>query len=401
MAAADNTFFEYPDVAVDQSGRLHLIWSGKDGLSYSSSQIAEAPRSAQNWQKPRIIAAEGPVNRPRIYIDERDIIHVLYSAANSDGNIDYLRSEDHGRSWSYPISISQPPGVSSNMHVGPQLVVDDAGRVHVAWFEAGPPGYAGESVWYRHSSDASGRLWTTPVLLAERTSENEIQGTVSLSKAGLDKLVAVWVCGQVTNRCTRASNDGGQTWGPVQTIFGDRASRAGWDAIGTDSSGESYLIVQLRSREIPNAVYYSIFSDGIWQEPPIPIITEGPLNTAHHPQMAVALGNRVHVVLEAYDESEIYYMTATTTATHRLPVESIPNQKAVPTATSEGNISTPEPQLVQNVNTPLGSIRDTPIDSIPSSPGNLIFVGVSASLLIVLGVISVRLFRWRVRKHKL
>jgi len=111
------------------------------------------------------------------------------------------------------------------------------------------------------------------------------------------------------------------------------ASLAGWDVMATDSSNSIILIAQLRSELIPNAVYYSLFSDGKWIDPPIPFIVDETLNTAHHPQGVISDGNRMHLVLEDYLASEIYYVRGTTSAPDQPTFQNVP-QIPIPITTS-------------------------------------------------------------------
>lgn len=399
VATVDGTVFEYPAAAADRTGRVHLVWSGAQGLFYSSAHVAEASHSARNWEVPVLLASVGPVPRPKIVVDTDQVLHVAYAAASDDGNIYYLQSRDSGRTWSVPVLVSRSPDDPTSRHVAPQMIVDESGTLHLAWYEAGPPGWAGNRIWYVRSNDG-GESWSEPLVLAEQTQEGEMQGGVNLASAGPKRIVAVWICGTSTHRCTRWSDDGGMTWNPIQRLFGNRASRAGWDAFATDAAGHAYLIVQLRAADIPNAVYYSVFHDGSWLDPPIPVLTEAPLADAHHPQMAVGQGNRLHVVLEAYGESEIYYLTATTGAPHELEPEALPSPPAR-TPAVERSIATPnsvqKTTATPSRRDPGASLADiAPVSNTRAGEEWPVLVGILPALLFVLGIIGVQMRRRRV-----
>ncbi len=399
FATQDGSIFEYPDVAVDNQGFLHLIWSSENGLLYSQAHISNAAASARAWNPPYILAEQAPIERPQIVIDNTGRLHVVYAAVNADGFIHYLQSSDGGNIWTSPVEISESPQDSIHRHVSPQLVLGENGRKHVAWFEASPlSGWAGTRVWYAYSDDENGERWSNPLLLAEAKTPDEIQGTVSLGISRQNRLSAVWVCGQVTNRCTRSSNDDGETWGTTERIFGDRASRAGWDAMAADAEGTNYLIVQLRGGSYPNAVYYSANSSGRWLDPPEPIIVSGPLVTAHHPDIVVAQGNRIHVVLDSLVEGEIYYMNAISTAPYQAASSPLPgstetqatqNSQNAP-ALSETVIDANQPQFIQVDLSP-------PLQTSAVQPARLLTIGALSALLVICATALTQ--RYLARRH--
>ena len=78
---------------------------------------------------------EGGV-QPQLVVDAQGVIHVVYLAGEAPkSDVYYIRSTDHGRSFSQPLRVNSQPGsaIASGSIRGAQIAVGRNGRVHVAW----------------------------------------------------------------------------------------------------------------------------------------------------------------------------------------------------------------------------------------------------------------------------
>jgi hypothetical protein len=84
--------------------------------------------------------------QPEVAVDTRGVVHLLYFSGESrTGNLFYVRSTDHGSTFSNPIRVNSQEGsaIATGTIRGGQLAIGREGRVHVVWNgseAAQPPG---------------------------------------------------------------------------------------------------------------------------------------------------------------------------------------------------------------------------------------------------------------------
>ena len=321
--------FKDPVVAIDSKGYLHLVWIGGNSKIYHSQSYALAPVSAKSWQPSQALANGSGVTRAEIATGPSDQIYVVYDAPGDDGLIYTLRSLDGGSNWSAPISISDIYSPEAGFDIRPRIEVDFQGRIHVKWQEQTlPPEFKGIGLYYTYSKD-EGITWSQQINLNEGLDyPNEFgwdPGFIVATEG--ENLLDINIAGDAARRYYRYSQDGGQNWSQARQVFGGLISRAGWDAVAVDGAGTAHLIVQLR---YPSALYYSNWSSDNWIDPPVPIITSGPLATAHYPQMVISEGNQIHVVMQEHPGGEIWYMRGVSQAQYNSPAP-LPDPQTSPT----------------------------------------------------------------------
>jgi hypothetical protein len=97
----------------------------------------------------------------------------------------------------------------------------------------------------------------------------------------------MWACGELPYRCHQFSVDRGEHWSVLQEkVFGDLHSLAYWDAVAVDRNQICWFF-QLR---YPEAVYYSCWLDGQWQDAQIMVNIE-PLTQMHGLTASMKDGN--------------------------------------------------------------------------------------------------------------
>ena len=213
----------FPDVAVDSSGRVHVVWSGailingknfdevlhtvsadgrqwspatdimaiesdgevtrpallpdprgllhlsfRDPYAFYSQAPADQAGQSTAWQAPQQMNHDNWAYFSRMALDRQGRIHLVYtentntSACSICYQLFYRRSDDNGQTWSQPVSISQlPTGVAK-----PQILIDTQNNIHIVW-EAGRGGTLGHvtdpaQVAYVASYDG-GSSWSAPI----------------------------------------------------------------------------------------------------------------------------------------------------------------------------------------------------------------------------------------------
>lgn len=228
-------------------GTLYAAWlDGRTGTS--ATVVTHSTDGGRTWA-PDVRVAEQescPCCRTAIATAPDGTVHLAWRAVLDGGIRDIVvaSSTDRGLTWSAPVRVHADDWqVDACPHAGPSLQVDDAGRVHVAWW-TGKEGIAG--VWYARS-DNGARSFSTPVPLG--VAQHSRPAHVQLALAGAERVVAVWDDGtlQVPRVTLRVSRDGGRSFGepallseagvaatfPVIAVAGDRVSVL-WAQQGAD-----------------------------------------------------------------------------------------------------------------------------------------------------------------------
>jgi len=143
-ASLDNVSHN-PDIAIDSSDTLHVIWShtpldeGENALTIYYSRSIDGGAS---FSTPVSIANAGSFDfngvddyKAKIAVDSFDNINVVYFiGGDSTLDIALVRSINGGSTWSSPIQINSTSGVvypSSGPIPVPAITTDSAGRVYV------------------------------------------------------------------------------------------------------------------------------------------------------------------------------------------------------------------------------------------------------------------------------
>lgn len=376
--------YTFPYATCDASGRIHLVWAGSDGLYYSSAPALNADY-ARSWQQPELLVRANSVSNSRIVVDQKGILHIVYNQRLPGMNVMYLSSENHGLSWSLPLAISEIAFSDPQSPDEVQIAIDSQDWLHVVWAESYPPEWVGRHVYYARSTN-SGITWTRPEDLSDVSSTEDWDTGINIAIDGQDRLYVVWVCGSGSpGRCTRNSQDEGESWSGIDRLFGDLIGVSGWDTMAVDSHGTVYWIGMLR---YPKAIYLSALNYGRWHDPPQPFITmqNWPmLVSAHYPQLAIGQGNKLLLVMNEQDHGPVWFIegnsSSSTVASPNLPLPtSILTPKSIPTelaSTASVVGSQPITQTMESTNS-----SDAKLD-----PGVMLLVWALAPVLVLVLVV--------------
>jgi hypothetical protein len=221
--------------AIDSSGRLHLGMSIAP-LQYWYADVHGA-RSAWGWQKARSGLPEVIAVDARLFVDNKDIVHLLYT--DTSGYAYYTRSEDGGENWNEPVRVSQT-NTFDRFADGVDLMVDELGRIHAVWNETvSPQGYPPAGVYYAHSDDG-GRTWTSPVELGGMYSNKPAIAVVGRN------VHVVWSTSLADRgRYFSDSSDGGDTWRSSTRFIATMGAvlEIERDRLAQDGNGRVYWIL--------------------------------------------------------------------------------------------------------------------------------------------------------------
>lgn len=376
---ADWDAFSKPVVAIHDA-RLHLLWIGLQGLYYSSALVTEAG-SAKGWQPPVTVVQTDALWQAALAVDVQGSVHVISSRLRPGTNVLYTRSDDGGLTWSetVPVSTILPQDEQAPDYI--DLTIDDQGLLHVAWCENYPPNFLGRQVLYAQSRDR-GLTWTPPMPLSERSQEAAQNSAPNIVVDSGGHLHVMWACGDPLGRCFRSSDNGGITWTATARPFAPLFGLAGRDALAGDTYGNLYWAGTVR---FPLAFYASIFDGRAWQEPPQTVLTEdrfGRIGRGHYPQIALSLGNQLHILLVESDNGPLWYLHGQTSQPRMAPL--VP--PAPPTTVSPSPAST----VVTPPNQPTHPLPAASFDIVqpPDYSGVLpVLVGFLAAGILVIGTI--------------
>ena len=144
---------EHPDVAVDSSDTIHVVWDdsspGNEEIYYKNSEDGGTTWSAAK----RLTWSSGDSERPAVAIDSNNRIHIVYYD-DTPGNreIYYKRSTDAGATWSTAKRLTWNSGSSHY----PAVAVDSGDAVHVVFYDDTP---GNSEIYYRKSPDG-GATWS-------------------------------------------------------------------------------------------------------------------------------------------------------------------------------------------------------------------------------------------------
>jgi hypothetical protein len=286
----------WPQVDIDREDRIHIVWVSNGFVWYSHVYAKEAG-SVKAWSKPVQVNNENTTNAS-IAIGSDGTIHIAYAAIVGDSNkILYTHSED-GNAWIYPVEL-----FTMKEWFLPKLYVDERLRVHLVFGALG----AGEAIYYMRS-DETGLNWSDPVIVDKRDDrygKDYGPAWINVITHGTDEVHLVWDGAPYGQRWHQWSSDGGKTWSPAEQISDEVHGLTGTNAMIFDSTGLLHLFT-LGVKGTPP--YYGTRQNGIWSslEPIASQYTwdgEGPALAISGDQLVATWWNRSEMAIEVFASS--------------------------------------------------------------------------------------------------
>lgn len=391
IAGPDTERAVMPQAAIDTQGWLHLVWDS-NGVFYSRAPVTRAG-SAWAWSRP-LRLSEAQATTPQIIVDDAGRLHVVYVDMFVSPHVRYTASEDGGENWTTPVAVSAPQNEAYALNA--RLLVDRQRTLHVVWsesIEAFPP----SGVYYARSTDL-GQSWSAPLELAA--------GGYSWTSIGLDGAGALHVfwtgTGEWVGKYHTWSEDGGLSWRPFERLWPGTGGLLGFADMAVDSAGTLHLVSAAGSGTFfpvgtNGDILHAIWSGNHWSVPyhiSLPI-----MDTKHEhsfPQISIGSGNAIHLVWGMLDHARrnqgryeyVWYATARLSAPE-LP--SIPAPEPLP-ALVAGAKAGPTPAAPKTNPAPIAVASDRPAAlpaDAPAPPSPLAAVGLAVAPALALVVFVV------------
>lgn len=237
----DSTVFgehNFQSLHVGPDNTVYASWlDGRGGKS--AAYVTHSSDGGRTWAPNRRVEVGGeacPCCRTAVATSNDGVLYVAWRKVfpGSVRDVVVARSTDQGATWSAPVRAHADDWVfDACPDAGPAIAVDDAGRVHVAWW-TGLEGKAG--VYYARSDDGA-RTFGAPIPLG--VAQFSRPAHVQLALGDRNTIAAAWDDGtrRLSQIVLRVSRDGGASFGPRETV-----SAAGRTA--------TFPVVALRRREV-------------------------------------------------------------------------------------------------------------------------------------------------------
>ena len=117
----------YPDIAVDSSGNLHLVWNyGNVGEGGTLIYYMKSSDQGGSWLTYKVLTPGGQYHPPAITADSLGSVHVVWDNFKS---IFYRKSTNAGATWLETKEIGSTAGDSAF----PAIALHPSGNPHVVW----------------------------------------------------------------------------------------------------------------------------------------------------------------------------------------------------------------------------------------------------------------------------
>jgi hypothetical protein len=195
-------------IIVTDQGAIAIGWEVQAGGSSNPRLrrvVTSTTDDGKHWEEKELAAAPGAdltkhfLKGPALALDEAGRVHSLWVGRDGKGEDVLLRSSKDFRTWSEPLVLAEGPHADWR---GFPALATGSGRLHAAWMERKDERY---QVWYRGSADG-GATWSERVLLSRPENSSDlltVEGFVgttghymSLADDGQGAVHAVWDVGQ-------------------------------------------------------------------------------------------------------------------------------------------------------------------------------------------------------------
>ncbi|MHB1295227.1 MAG: exo-alpha-sialidase [Anaerolineae bacterium] len=285
---------EFLSIEIDGDNILHAVWAGQR-QGYYSAVAAQDAGSARAWSVPVVVAESlsrslWPLD---IAVCPAGILHLVY--ADSSDVVHATCSYDAGITWEVGRIVSKGMSTPETGVANVRLLADPSGRLHATWQTHDSAGF-GQAVYYTRSIDG-GVQWSRPYQMAYREPGDRFTEDLTIVVTGADELHAFYLDGSIVGRCHSVSYDGGESWTPCHPIITEMEGKNGFMAPVTGSTGQLYLIIDLRTRSNQRVgIYYSRWLDGLWTPVRAVDNTSIASREAHFTAATVRLGNEIHIL---------------------------------------------------------------------------------------------------------
>lgn len=303
IASPNGNVADVERLVAGQDGSLFLVWTELNSGLYWSYSTAVDATSAQVWKTQQLSsgATEGD------FTMDGDKVYLVYVDRNRD--IYFQSSPDAGETWSSSELIWSPE-TDNQATFTVRLARDGNGVLHTAWTENDASlDWNPSGVWYARSLDG-GQTWQDTLHIPDEGSFINIGFDVD------QNVHLLWnhSVGAEDGRYHAISTDGGETWSKPEVIFPGLSGRTGFPNMVLDSAGQLHQLTSGRGNGLEGGVYHSLWLSNHWSAPEL-ISAPVPEDNNEGPAAAGTTGNHLHVVYRnVFEIGDILYTDFTTDA---------------------------------------------------------------------------------------
>ena len=300
---------EYPDIAVDCNGNVHVVWNDNTNDYLGSGTDIDVfykrwNATSETWTLTEVVSNESSVasEKPKIDVDQNGNAYVVWYeqsdlvGSGSDQDVFYKIWNATINNWTLTGVVSTESYEASNE---PDIAIDNAGNVHVVWHDY-TDDYLGsgsdEDIFYKRWN-ATSKTWTITEVVsigstgASRVTEIAVDSNgnahVTWSDLGNDYISS----GSDMDIFYRRWNATSKTWTTVELASNPSDGQSYNPEIATDLFGNAHIIWQDFSYD---NIYYKNWNatSKIWSSTLIVSST----SNVENPFISTDIYGNVHIV---------------------------------------------------------------------------------------------------------
>jgi hypothetical protein len=153
-----------PSIVAENSGNVYVAWYNEASTWDQKIKFKGSSDSGATWGTTIAVSNyTGYAANPDIALDGSGNLNLVWSGGSA-ANIEtyFSRSSDQGVTWSSFVNVSNTPGSSRS----PVLAVDSSGNLNTAWFDYSPGNY---DIYFSRSTD-DGANWSSPANISNNAA---------------------------------------------------------------------------------------------------------------------------------------------------------------------------------------------------------------------------------------
>lgn len=194
-----------PSLAVTKQGTTRVYVTYHDNSSgVYQAHLIRSKKKTKFKKAINITPHDGGAFSPRIALDSNEALNVTWGDTLGGGRrVLFARSTDQGDTFTEPLNISRSSGEAFE----PEIAVDAAGSINIAWEDSGP---GSNSIMFSRSTD-KGKSFSTPLQVSKGATP---ASEAHIATDGAGRLSVVWVQGNDDDKQAyyARSTDGGLTF---------------------------------------------------------------------------------------------------------------------------------------------------------------------------------------------
>ncbi len=252
------------DLAMGPEGNLYAVWTEYEGALFISRSTDEG----ENFSDPVQIAGSNsvPARGPSLAVDSEGNVHIAWTIGEDDrADIRYAESADQGESFSEPQIIRETAGHSD----APKIAVDSKDTIHLVFADSNPDFSQRYHVFYTRKESDKGQFDKPREISADHSGQVQ---SMSFPEIALDENNSLYVIWELypnlhqrpTGLGFTYSADGGATFATPSLVRG-----TGEPELGTIGSRQGSLMRRLAVKDagtlaIVNSTFLRGESSHIW-----------------------------------------------------------------------------------------------------------------------------------------